>query len=209
MINLKFVIISYYFDSGTSEQKYVKFHLSADYRSTRKLESILRGIYLMYGINDKNCNSDWKNHCDIFHINELLWSQFFNDYIVCNLDYTQEDYIKMKICDLEKQFHISNLTIPIYLNYDGKGRAIGNIDGIKFFFHTNEKDIHHVPHIHCKYSGSETRINLENLEIMDKPFKKSKMKRALEIISENQNKLINYWESVVINGEKVKFELTI
>lgn len=209
MINLNFEIISCYCDLKTFEQKFVKIHLSTNYNCTKKLENILKEIYLTYGINNEYWKNDWKNHCDIFEINELFWSQFFNSDILYNLEYTQEDYIKMKISDLEKQFHISKTTIPVYLNYDGKGKAIGDTEGIKFFFHTNEKDIHHIPHIHCKYSGVETRINLETLKIMDKPFKKSKMKKALEIIQKNQSELINYWNSVVINGEALEFELNI
>ncbi len=209
MINLNFRIISCYSDSKTYEQKFIKINLSTNYNGTKRLSYILKEIYLTYGINNEYWSNDWKNHCDILNINELLWSQFFDDDIIYNLKYTQEDYTKMKINDLEKQFHISNITIPIYLNYDGKGQAIGDTEGIKFFFHTKEKDIHHTPHIHCKYSDIETRVNLKTLEIMNKPFKKSKMKKALEIIKINQKELINYWNKVIVNGETLKFELNI
>lgn len=209
MINLNFRIISCYSDLKTLEQKYVEINLSANYNSTKRLKSILKEIYLTYGINNNHWNNGWENHCDIFQINELFWSQFFNNDIIYNLKYTQEDYTKMKIGDLEKQFHISKAMILLYLNYDGKGGSVGNTEGITFFFHTNEKDLHHIPHIHCKYSGIETRINLKTLKVIDKPFKKNKMKKALEIIQKNQEELINYWNVVVVNGETMKFKISI
>lgn len=209
MINLNFKIISCYCDSETLEQKYVIINLSDDYNSKKKLENILKEIYITYGINNENWSGTWKDHCDIFYINNLFWKQYFTDDIISDLKYTQDDYRKMKIEDLEKQFHISNLLIPVYLNYDGKGGTVGDTEGIKFFFHSNEKDIHHIPHIHCKYSGIETRVNLETLEIMDKPFKKSKMKIAIKKIKKNQLGLINYWNKVVINGETLEFEMDI
>lgn len=209
MINLKFKIISCYYDSKTLEQKYVIIKLSNDYNNKEKLENILKELYTTYGINNQNWRGSWKNHCDIFDINNLFWKQYFTSDIISDLKYTQDDYRKMKIEDLEKQFHVSNILIPVHLNYDGKGGAVGDAEGIKFFFHTNEKDIHHKPHIHCKYSGIETRVNLLTLEIMDKPFKKSKMKIAINKIKRNQVELINYWNKVVINGETLDFEMDI
>lgn len=209
MINLNFRIISCYCDSETLVQKYVIINLSNDYNNKKKLENILKEIYITYGINNENWSGTWKDHCGIFYINNLFWKQYFTDDIISDLKYTQADYRKMKIEDLEKQFHISKILIPVYLNYDGKGGTVGDTEGIKFFFHYNEKDIHHIPHIHCKYSGIETRVNLETLEIMDKPFKKSKMKIAIEKIKKNQSGLINYWNKVVINGETLGFEMDI
>lgn len=209
MINLNFRIISYYFDSKTFDQKYVKINLSANYNGNKKLKNILKELYFSYGINNDYWNNDWESHCNIFHINELLWSQFFDEDIIYDLEFSQEYYNNFKIGDLEKQFHISNIKIPVYLNSDGMGKAVGTIEGISFFFHMDEKDVHHIPHIHCQYSGIETRINLETLEVMDKPFKKSKMKIALKKIQKNQSELINYWNEVVVKGETLEFKMVI
>ena len=51
MINLKFKIISCYYDSKTLEQKYVIIKLSNDYNNKEKLENILKELYTTYGIN--------------------------------------------------------------------------------------------------------------------------------------------------------------
>lgn len=51
--------------------------------------------------------------------------------------------------------------------FGGIGGDVGRCRGIHFFFHTNEKDLHHVPHIHCKHGSLEFRVNLKDLSIMD------------------------------------------
>ena len=116
-------------------------------------------------------------------------------------------YDNVSLFELEKQFNISNKTFNIMLD-PGIGDRVGICRGIHFFFHTNEKDIHHVPHIHCKCGNEEFRVNLNSLEILDKRFKSRKRtKLAIEIIKTNQEELIKYWNNVVINGEKVKFKM--
>ena len=204
MINLKFKIISCYFDNPNTQQKFKTTYLFDAFNEKNKLKTILEKIYTKYSISNK----DWFDY-NIFNINNLLWRQFFSDDLIQEFNYSETDYINLTIEDLEKQFSIPKILIPIYLDYDGKGKAIGYSEGITFFFHTNEKDLHHKPHIHCKYAGIETRIEIETLKILDKPFKKSKMQYALKIIKENQKELINYWNKVVIKGEKLKFKLDL
>ena len=130
----------------------------------------------------------------------------FNRNISENIEYSFSDYKKMTIGDLNKQFNITNLVIPVVLNKD-QGASVGNTEGIDFFFHTNERDIHHRRHIHCKYAETTTRIDLDTLEPIDKPFKKSKMSFAIKKIKENQKGLQNYWDTVVVKGETIKFKM--
>lgn len=139
------------------------------------------------------------------HLNQL-WKYYFNDDIIYKININET--INCKLYLLEEQFEITNSIIPIDINPFGIGDSVGNLNGIKFFFHTNEKDIHNKPHIHCRYSDEEFRIDLNDLQIMDKPFKnKSKTKLALNCIKKNKESLINYWNKVVVKGEKVKFKM--
>lgn len=102
----------------------------------------------------------------------FFWKQYFNENICNSLEFTFEDYKNSSLSELEVQFKITKLKFPILLNCEaGRGAAVAEKSGIKFFFHTNEKDIHHRPHIHCKYSGEEMRIDLINKTVIDKPLK--------------------------------------
>lgn len=200
MIKLKFKIESYY----SNNRKFKIIYISNNYNDTLKLSDILKSLYKKYGIDNKE-----EYNIDIFNINKLFWKKHFSDNIIANLEYNLSDYENLTLKQLEKQFSISNLEIPLCLNYNDAGRSVGNNNGISFYFHSNEKDLHHIPHIHCKYSGIETRINIANLTIIDKPFKKNKMDYALNIVKENQKDLLLYWQKVVINGESLKFNLKL
>lgn len=209
MIQLEFKIISCYREAKKGNQKFKEIVISNKYRSNEKLETILKNIYETYGIDNDNTTGGWKKNCDIFFIDHYLWSQYFTNDIIYYFCYTPDDYMKMAVSSLEKQFHISKIQLLVHLNRDGKGGTSGRSEGISFFFHTNEKDLHHIPHIHCKYSGIETRVNLKTLEVMDKPFKKKKMKLAIDKIKKNQIDLLNYWDIVIVNGEEMNFKMVI
>lgn len=203
-IKLRIKLISCYYNDDNTEQKFKSFNIIKEYDDNIIFKDVMNKLCLKYTINkDKNL------YYDIFEINKLFWGQFFSENICNILNYDYSDYEKMKLFDLEKQFSISKLLLKVYLNYDGKGAIIGEKEGIIFYFHTNEKDIHHKPHIHCKYSGVETRIDLEQIKVLNSPFKKSKMKLALKVIKDNQKSLLQYWEKVVVNGENIKFKLEI
>ena len=75
----------------------------------------------------------------------------------------------------------------------GIGGILGEREGIKFIFHTREKDLHNIPHIHCEYSGEEFRVNLYTLEIMDDSFKsRKKTKLAMDVVTKIKMNLLEY-----------------
>lgn len=202
MINIKFKVLSFYYSENNTEKNYREYIVNESYDNNMIFEDVLKKIHDKYKIN----NGLVENYF-IPHITELFWKQFFSEKICYRIDDKDEDYYKLKIYELEKYFNISKLEIPVCLNYDGIGRVIGEIEGIKLFFHLNEKDLHHKPHVHCSYSGDETRIEIETLKVLDKPFKKTKIDVAKKYISDNKEELLNYWDRVIINGQP--FELKI
>ena len=200
MITLSFYIKSYH----TNEINHDEFYVAKQFDKSTTFSEILEEMYNKYSyINNGFCNYS------IIAVNYLFWGSFFSNNIVANIPYSLLDYESYNIDQLDIQFNISKKEIPLILNPNGIGKAVGNSEGVSFFFHTNEKDLHHTPHIHCKYSGTETRIDIQNIKVLDKPFKSSKMKLALNIIRNNQQSLINYWNHSVINGESMKFHLEI
>lgn len=205
MILLNFEIFSIYYNKQR-ERDHIITNLSKEYSEDKTLREVLHEIYLEYNKVEKNNNVDWEGYCDIFRINEFFWGQFFDKEFAANMEYSFLDYKDMTIGDLNKQFKITNMIIPVVLNKD-KGAGVGDEEGIEFFFHTNEKDIHHRRHIHCKYAETTTRVDLDTLEPIDEPFKKSKMKFAIKMIKENQKDLQNYWDTVVVKGETIKFKM--
>ena len=205
MVLLNFEIFSIYYNEQ-QKRDHIITNFSKKYSEDKTLREVLKEIYLEFNKVERKNDDDWELCCDIFGVNELFWGQFFDKEFASNMDYSFSDYKDMTIRDLNKQFNISNMVIPVVLNKD-KGANVGNAEGIEFFFYTNEKDIHHRRHIHCKYAETTTRIDLDTLEPIDEPFKKSKMDFTIKKIKENQKGLQNYWDTVVVKGENIKFKM--
>lgn len=205
MVKLKFKIESFYWDEDYT-QKCKKYNIEREYSENTKFGDVLSELYKEFGIKNESRN---RINYFIVDINKVMWSILFDKYIGYHIDYELEDYEKYSIGELEKQFEISKLIPKLVINLEGIGADVGRVKGIKFEFHYDEKDIHHNAHIHCTYSGTTTRVELETLRILDKPFKKSKMDIAIKIIKKNQKDLINYWNKCVINGESMKFKMTV
>lgn len=204
MINLKFHIFSYEYNEEKKPPKCVERKTTETYDENITLEEVLIDLHKKYAINSKNVSN-----YHITNLNELLWSQYFPKKIVFAINDCYDDCLATKLADLQRQFHISNLEFTVLLNFDGLGKSIGEKEGIHFYFHSNEKDLHHNPHIHCKYSGEEMRIEIETLKILDKPFKKSKVKIVKKFVKEHQVDLLNYWNKAIINGESIKLNIEI
>ena len=203
MIKLKFKILSWYIDKN-NVQKFKQYQISEEFSDNLIFSVVLKYLYDKYGINNRK-----EYHYNIFNVNELFWKQYFSNSIICDLNYSLNDYEKLTLNKLEKQFSVSKIEILVHLNCEAKGKTVGSKLGIDFFFHFNEKDLHHKPHIHCSYSGIETRIEIKTLKILDKPFKSSKMKYALKVVKDNQYELINYWNKAIVNGEPLEFHLNL
>jgi hypothetical protein len=139
-----------------------------------------------------------------------LWSEYFPDDVCKMID--NYNYLEMTLEQLEAQFNIISKKFEIIVNPYGIGATVACLEGIRIFFHTNEKDLHHIPHVHCSYAEEEFRINLVDNELFknDESFKSNKKTRvAFDFVKKNQNNLINYWNKVVVRGENMKFEIEI
>lgn len=205
MVTLTFKVFSIFYGNKTKKRKCTEINVIKEYDENNTLREVLKDLYYEYEPHNGKYNNDWENHCDIFHINELLWGQFFKKDFASNISYTFSDYKAMTIDNLNKQFNIANMVIPVFLNKD-KGASVGTSEGIDFFFHPRE-DNHNKPHIHCEYSGKTIRIDLTTLEVTHGSFNKSKIKYAIKKIKENQEELIDYWNRFVKNGETIKFKM--
>ncbi len=201
--NLNFKIITY----KTINYKILEseHYYSNDYDDRTRLKAILNEIAKKY---DKESQT---HRVIICNFKNILWDKYFNN-INCENGLIDErsidNYYDYKIGDLCKQFDVENTTLKVLVN-PPFGDGVGRAKGIHYFFHTNEKDIHHIPHIHVKSGDIEFRINLQTLQIIDnKTFKNpKKTKEAVLMVKNNQKELLNYWEKVVIKGEKIKFKM--
>ncbi len=203
MIRLRFNIESFYWNDDYTQVS-IKHRVVKSYPEETTFKKVLLKLYEEFGIN----NSKKKNYF-INDLNKTFWKKHFKKSIYNHIDYELVDYEKLSIIELENQFEISKLCFNLVINLDGIGACVGEKQGIRFEFHYNEKDIHHNAHIHCTYSGITTRVELKTLRILDKPFKKSKMDRAIDLIKKNQDALLDYWEKSVIKGESIKFKMEI
>ena len=182
------------------------FDIEKYYTEKMTLKEMLDNLYNEYKIGENE--SEIKYY--VWDLNKKLWGTLFSDEICNILEYTLEDYLELTLYELEKQFDISSKSFHIWINADGVGDLVGKKEGVRFVFHLDEKNVHiGTPHIHCEYGEYATRVNLETLEIMDKPLKRSKMNTTLEFIKDHQEELLNYWNRRVINGESIKLKIEI
>lgn len=159
-------------------------------------EEALNNIHNKYKINNGSFENYYGNNI------------FLMKYVII-LMIRKKTILNLNYMVWKKQFNISKLEIPVFLNYDGIGKAIGTIKGIKLYFHLNEKDLHHNSHIHCKYSEKETKVEIETLNVLDKPFKKSKMDVIKKFLSKHKEELLNYWYKVIIDEQPIELKIEI
>ncbi len=79
------------------------------------------------------------------------------------------------------------------VNYD-------EVDGITFFFHTNEKNHIYQPHIHVSYSGKTISISLKDYTITGDFKNPKKIKTAINYVKENIDDLLQAWEKWTIKN---------
>ena len=144
MIDLKFKIIIYKYTTKNIN-KNVTYYTNS-YDCERKLCDILNGLISKFYF-------DIDNHfAYIDSLESKLWNKYFKNLNSNCTFYNErkvEDYYKYKIGDLCNQFRINQQIIEVWID-PLIGGSVGYCRGIHFFFHTNEKDLHHIPHIHVK-----------------------------------------------------------
>lgn len=64
-------------------------------------------------------------------------------------------------------------------------------DGFKFFFYSNE---HEPKHIHVLKGDDFAKIDLLTLKVKQNYFKKTELKKILEIVKENRDYFIRRWD---------------
>lgn len=196
LINLE---VSIQYNAHLDNEEIKDYSFSEEIDENYTLKEAIESIYKLHNI---ELTEFQKNH-KLSYLTNYLFSKLHGFYI----EYDYNDAINTKIGLLNDVFNISNNTLRIYY-IDGIGATSGEFEGIKFIIHTDEKDIHHNKHVHCEYSGEEMRVELETLNILDKPFtNKKKVKRALELIKNNKDGLIEMWDKLVIKGEPFKFNM--
>ncbi len=190
----------------------------------------IRVIYNQYKDNETDINYDIKEFIDsdltlkesidyVFNLYGIKLSKeqekhkytnfpefIFGCFKSISFEYNEENVMNTKICILEDYFKISNQKLLLHY-VEGIGEALGEKEGVKFFFHTREKDLHNTPHIHCWYSGEEFRVNLYTLKIMDNTFKsRKKTKIAMDVVAKNKDEFIRIWKLSVVKGLPFEFK---
>lgn len=190
----------------------------------------IRVIYNQYKDNETDVNYDIKEYIDfnmtlkesinyIFNLYSIKLSKEQEKYKYSNLpgfifgclnsisfNYNEDDVMNTKIGVLEEYFKISERMLSLHY-IEGIGGTLGESEGIRYFFHTREKDLHNIPHIHCEYSGEEFRVNLYTLEIMDDSFKsRKKTKLAMDVVTKNKDEFIRIWNLAVVKGLPFEFK---
>ena len=190
----------------------------------------IRVMYNQYKDNETDTNYDIKEFIDsnmtlkesidyIFNLYNIKLSKeqkkhkytnlpeyIFGCFSSSSFDYNEDEVMNTKIGVLEEYFKISERILSIHY-VDGIGGTLGESEGIIYFFHTREKDLHNTPHIHCWYSGEEFRVNLKTLKIIDDSFKsRKKTKLAMEVVTRNKDEFIRIWNLAVVKGLPFEFK---
>lgn len=87
----------------------------------------------------------------------------------------------------------------IYKNivYPECAKIYSRIDGLTFFFHTNENNHKFYPHIHVRYGEEEIAIGLKNFKITGHMKNKNKVKFALQYTIKNSKKMLEEWNNLI------------
>ena len=187
------VIYNQYKDNETDTNYDIKEFID----SKMTLKESIDYIFNLYGI---KLSKEQENH-KYTNLPEFI----FGCFKLLSFSYNEEDVMNTKISVLEEYFEISERILSIHY-LEGIGGTLGESEGIRYFFHTREKDLHNTPHIHCWYSGEEFRVNLYTLEIMDDSFKsKKKTKLAMDVVTKNKDEFIRIWNLAVVKGLPFEF----
>ena len=187
------VIYNQYKDNETGVNYNIKEFINTD----MTLKESIDYIFNLYNI---KLSKEQKKH-KYSNLTEYIFGCFKS----ISFDYNEDEVMNTKIGVLEEYFKISERILSLHY-IDGIGGTLGESEGIRYFFHTREKDLHNIPHIHCEYSGEEFSVNLYTLEIMDNSFKsRKKTKLAIDVVSKNKDEFIRIWNLAVVKGLPFEF----
>ncbi|MCI9281196.1 MAG: DUF4160 domain-containing protein [Bacilli bacterium] len=147
-------------------------------------------------------NISIKSQIYIKDLKEKTWGKIVSAKFLNTIDGDSYHYrwFNYKLKDIQQTFGLFDNKIDIIIEGPGIGGYIDELEGIKFYINSNEKDRHeHDPHVHCKYSGEKTRIRIDNQEIMkgEKEFKNpKKTKVAKKWIKDNQEDLMKAYNTL-------------
>ena len=188
------VIYNQYKDNETDVNYDIKEFINTD----MTLKESIDYIFNLYNI---KLSKEQKKH-KYSNLTEYIFGCFKS----ISFDYNEDEVMNTKIGVLEEYFKISERILSLHY-IDGIGGTLGESEGIRYFFHTREKDLHNIPHIHCEYSGEKFRVNLYTLEIMDNSFKsRKKTKLAIDVVSKNKDEFIRIWDLAVVKGLPFEFK---
>jgi hypothetical protein len=74
--------------------------------------------------------------------------------------------------------------------------------GLIIYMYFQDVDKHKKPHIHVKYSGTETVVSIPDGEILEGNLKQNKMKLLLAWLEIHKEEIMADWE-LAVNGEPV------
>lgn len=205
-IKIEFEIISY---NLLGENEHIPTEMRVVYEPKIDLSENFLSVINNVVENFRICNGlDNVSNFYLNNIYEELWREYFDDdlleELLRNVDKHNYSRFDVTVRELDTQFNLSNKRIRIVIPCNG-----GNGD-MCFFFHINPKNIKQIPHIHCRYCGIESLIDLIKLEfIRDNFHSKNLSEHALAIVKRHQEEFINYFDKIKEDGEKIKFTMIV
>ena len=74
-------------------------------------------------------------------------------------------------------------------------------DGISYYFHTNEGNHIHYPHIHAKLGrGEEVSIYFKDLRVVGEARNRRKIRQAQEWIAAHMDELMEEWNRIICSN---------
>ncbi|MDD4796605.1 MAG: DUF4160 domain-containing protein [Eubacteriales bacterium] len=113
-----------------------------------------------------------------------------------------------KIETLFNYLHLGDtIILALQPESHGGGASVGTLDGITFYFNSNESNHLYTPHVHACYGEYEISIGLKPILILAGRFpSRSKKQKALKYIHKHQLELLQGWRDMT-NGISVNREL--
>lgn len=102
-----------------------------------------------------------------------------------------EDNISNFIKNNELEIKLIHIVTP------QNAKEFTRLNGLVYFFHTNENQHEHSPHIHVKYAEDEISIYLKDFCVIGKLKNNKKEKEAIRFVKHNIDKINNEWNKII------------